>query len=281
MPRELMKRFKERIAKTPSQLLEQMVRAYQKGQNPHSLVNACSDSRVLPSEVFGARLGRDIFSFENVAGIISPNDARFGAAIAYATSHFSNFKNIVILGHRGCGGMDELRKFALPKKGEKLPSPFVDIMLDAWPARKMVEEALKAKGIEVNDPKEMHNLLIEANTLLQAANTRVILRLLWEKEPEKLKRFKVSTLILEHPGEIDHELKTLKKYGLRERLERDFKNWENNHVKKLRPKFKIGAAEIKRLIEAKEREIAEMTKSKKSNIKKKPLKGKRKARRRR
>lgn len=82
------------------------------GQNPKTLVIACSDSRVDPSIVLQTEPG-DIFVIRNVANIVPPyEDEKKGyhstsAAIEYAVVHLG-VENIVVLGHSDCGGIKTL-----------------------------------------------------------------------------------------------------------------------------------------------------------------------------
>ena len=79
-----------------------------KGQKPHSLIIACSDSRVDPMTIFGARPG-ELFIIRNVASIVPPYETGGGhhgvsAAIAFAVLKLE-VERIVVLGHAQCGGI--------------------------------------------------------------------------------------------------------------------------------------------------------------------------------
>ena len=84
----------------------------EKGQTPHTLVIACSDSRVDPSIILNTGPG-DIFVIRNVANLVPAYDSDFShchgtsAAIEYAVKHLK-VKNILILGHTHCGGIHNL-----------------------------------------------------------------------------------------------------------------------------------------------------------------------------
>ncbi len=84
------------------------------GQNPRTLVIACSDSRVDPSILLNTKPG-DIFVICNVASLVPPyeNDDSSchgtSAAIEYAVKHL-NVENIVVIGHSDCGGIKSLMK---------------------------------------------------------------------------------------------------------------------------------------------------------------------------
>lgn len=81
------------------------------GQRPHSLVIACSDSRVDPQMIFGARTG-ELFVIRNVASVVPPyelDQAHHGtsAAIEFAV-RVLEIERIFVLGHEGCGGISVL-----------------------------------------------------------------------------------------------------------------------------------------------------------------------------
>lgn len=78
------------------------------GQTPKTLVISCSDSRVEPSDIFGAKPG-DLFVVRNVANLVPPYDAAGGfnnvaAALQYAVTVL-NVEMILVMGHEGCGGV--------------------------------------------------------------------------------------------------------------------------------------------------------------------------------
>ena len=83
-----------------------------KGQTTHTIVIACSDSRVDPSIILNTGPG-DIFVIRNVANLVPAYDSDFShchgtsAAIEYAVKHLK-VKNILILRHTHCGGIHNL-----------------------------------------------------------------------------------------------------------------------------------------------------------------------------
>ena len=79
-----------------------------RGQSPDTLVIACSDSRADPATIFHARPG-ELFVIRNVAGIVPPYESDSGhrgtsAALAFAVLQLK-VRNIVVLGHAQCGGV--------------------------------------------------------------------------------------------------------------------------------------------------------------------------------
>lgn len=70
------------------------------GQQPHSIVLSCSDSRVPPEVVFDQKLG-EIFVVRTAGQAL---DAMAIASIEYAVSHLGS-KLIVVMGHESCGAV--------------------------------------------------------------------------------------------------------------------------------------------------------------------------------
>ena len=93
-----------------------------KGQKPHTLIISCSDSRVDPATIFGARSG-EMFVIRNVASVVPPYDTNGGyhgvsAAIAFAVVNLQ-VARIVVLGHEHCGGV------AAAMADNASPTPFL------------------------------------------------------------------------------------------------------------------------------------------------------------
>ena len=97
--------FKTSTFEKDRALYEQLA---QHGQEPHTLVIACSDSRVLPQHILSAGPG-ELFVVRNVAAMVPPyedDDGYHGtsAAIEFAVTALG-VDNIVVIGHAGCGGV--------------------------------------------------------------------------------------------------------------------------------------------------------------------------------
>ena len=94
------------------------------GQNPKTLIIGCSDSRVDPAIITSASPG-ELFIVRNVANLVPPYEKGGGfhgvsAAIEFAVVNLK-VDNIIILGHRQCGGIRALMLDHL-----KEPNGFVD-----------------------------------------------------------------------------------------------------------------------------------------------------------
>jgi carbonic anhydrase len=134
-------------------------RLAREGQSPKVLWIGCSDSRVIPEQITGARAG-DMFVMRNVANVVPPcqkHDAA-GAVIEYAVQHLG-VRDIIICGHTKCGGIK-----ALDDDIDKAPDGHIARWLEtARPAREMVEKLSLP-------PEELYLETIKANVLLQQMN---------------------------------------------------------------------------------------------------------------
>ena len=77
------------------------------GQSPKVMVIACSDSRVEPAVIFGARPG-EMFVVRNVAALAPPFETTPGhhgvsAALEFAVTQLE-VEELVVMGHGQCGG---------------------------------------------------------------------------------------------------------------------------------------------------------------------------------
>lgn len=111
MPKELLRllagfrRFREKYFDTENSPYRTA------GQSPKTLVIGCSDSRVDPAIISDAGPG-ELFVVRNVANIVPPferDDGHHGtsAAIEFAVVNLK-VENVIILGHRQCGGIRAL-----------------------------------------------------------------------------------------------------------------------------------------------------------------------------
>jgi carbonic anhydrase len=70
------------------------------GQHPYAVVICCSDSRVIPEEIFDASIG-DLFVIRTAGNVLDKQ--QFGS-IEYAVEHL-RCRQILMLGHTGCGAI--------------------------------------------------------------------------------------------------------------------------------------------------------------------------------
>jgi len=71
------------------------------GQHPYAIVITCSDSRVIPENIFSAGIG-ELFVIRVAGNVL--DDHQLGS-IEYAADHLGT-KLIVLLGHTRCGAVD-------------------------------------------------------------------------------------------------------------------------------------------------------------------------------
>ena len=100
------------------------------GQTPETMVIACCDSRTAPEMIFNALPG-EIFVVRNVANLVPPYEPddqhhSTSAALEFAVQSLK-VKNIVVLGHGRCGGIEA----ALSPSAEPLsPGDFIGKWMD-------------------------------------------------------------------------------------------------------------------------------------------------------
>ena len=138
------RKFREKFFDSNNPLFEKL----STGQNPKTLIIACSDSRVDPGLMADANPG-DLFIVRNVANLVPPvevgKSGRHGvsAAIEFAVTRLK-VENIVILGHRQCGGIR-----ALMSQSDSPTDSFVDRWMSiAKPAR---DKVISAQGLPKTD----------------------------------------------------------------------------------------------------------------------------------
>ena len=88
-----------------------------KGQNPFALIICCSDSRVIPEQIFSARAG-ELFVIRTAGNVINEGEL---ATVEYAIEHL-HIGYILVLGHTHCGAVHASMH---DEKGEYL-SPIID-----------------------------------------------------------------------------------------------------------------------------------------------------------
>ncbi|MBZ9643646.1 carbonic anhydrase [Streptomyces sp. PSKA30] len=81
------------------------------GQFPEALFISCSDSRVIPALITGARPG-EIFELRNAGNIVPPYDEQGAASGEAATIEYAlevlGVQDVVVCGHSHCGAMSAL-----------------------------------------------------------------------------------------------------------------------------------------------------------------------------
>ena len=70
------------------------------GQHPYAIVICCSDSRVIPEQIFSAGIG-ELFVIRIAGNVMDKHQL---GSVEYAAAHLG-VKQIVMLGHTGCGAI--------------------------------------------------------------------------------------------------------------------------------------------------------------------------------
>ena len=70
------------------------------GQHPYAIVICCSDSRVIPEQIFSAGIG-ELFVIRIAGNVLDKHQL---GSLEYAAAHLG-VKLIVMLGHTGCGAI--------------------------------------------------------------------------------------------------------------------------------------------------------------------------------
>ena len=108
LPKDLIDKYldwKENIFSKEKEYFEKLAK---EGQSPKYIIISCVDSRVDPNAIFRSKAG-EMLVHRNIANIVPPyNHLREHsgtiAAIEFGVTAL-NIKNIIIVGHSGCGGI--------------------------------------------------------------------------------------------------------------------------------------------------------------------------------
>ena len=119
------------------------IRLATEGQHPYAVVVCCSDSRVIPEEIFGASLG-ELFVIRVAGNVLDRHQI---GSIEYATGHLG-CRLVIMLGHTGCGAVEA----ALEGHADGYVSYIVDDIRKAIGEEKNPDEACRLNvihGVEV------------------------------------------------------------------------------------------------------------------------------------
>lgn len=129
------------------------------GQQPHTMMICCSDSRVMPLWLTDSGPG-DLFVLRNAGNIVPPTGTTGErATVTYAAAALG-IEEIIVCGHSGCGAMGALRD----------PQPGTPAVVQDW-----VEQARPARDrLEAQHDDVPIDALIEENVRLQLENLTTI-----------------------------------------------------------------------------------------------------------
>lgn len=140
------KEFRNQYFKETGLFFDKLVR---EGQQPKTLIIACSDSRVDPAIVLNCEPG-DLFVIRNVANLVPPyqmDDTHHGtsAALEFGICMLG-IRHVIVFGHTQCGGIKALMESTHESfEDESFITKWVDL---AKPAQKAVRENHAELAIE-------------------------------------------------------------------------------------------------------------------------------------
>lgn len=139
----------------------------QDGQAPETLIIACSDSRADPAILTSSAPG-EVFVVRNVAAIVPPyktdsNHHGTSAAIEFAVRTLK-VKNIVVMGHSCCGGIQALAEHEITREKYEFLSQWMDIGSSAL--EKIEKEFMNAPIEDKKRALEQAVVLVSLNNLM-------------------------------------------------------------------------------------------------------------------
>ena len=153
-------RFRVKIFEPNRELYNRLA---MKGQTPHTLLIGCIDSRVDPAILMDTAPG-SMFVVRNVANLVPPYETSgvyhgTSAALEFAVCNL-NVRNIIVLGHSHCGGINALLDgYGENAEGEGFIAPWMKIarsardqVLERWPSasREFKQRACERAGIHAS-----------------------------------------------------------------------------------------------------------------------------------
>jgi len=158
------KEFKRKFFKDNKKLFKELA----EGQNPHTMVITCSDSRVDPTQILSATPG-ELFIARNIGNIVPTYETTQGAtqsAIEYAVNSLK-VEHLVILGHSACGACEHLYH-EITEGDEHVELSHVDAWLKlAYPAKhNAMLECLKNPEKNRAEVTEKNNIQLSIQRLM-------------------------------------------------------------------------------------------------------------------
>lgn len=132
------------------------------GQSPTVLWIGCSDSRVDPERITGARAG-EIFVHRNIGNIVPISGWNFATVLEYAINHLK-VHDIVICGHSDCGAIKGL--------GKETDDAYIPFWLgNAIMAKERIDQRLPLASTP-EEEKARLNEIVKENVRLQLEHLR-------------------------------------------------------------------------------------------------------------
>ena len=108
LPKDLINKYRDWKESSFAQEKDNFERLAKEGQSPKYMIISCVDSRVDPNAIFKSKAG-EMLVHRNIANIVPPYSQLTEHSGTIAAIEFGvtalNIKNIIIIGHSGCGGI--------------------------------------------------------------------------------------------------------------------------------------------------------------------------------
>ena len=108
LPKDLINKYRDWKESSFAQEKDHFERLAKEGQSPKYMIISCVDSRVDPNAIFKSKAG-EMLVHRNIANILPPYSQLTKHSGTIAAIEFGvtalNIKNIIIIGHSGCGGI--------------------------------------------------------------------------------------------------------------------------------------------------------------------------------
>ena len=108
LPKDLINKYRDWKESSFAQEKDHFERLAKEGQSPKYMIVSCVDSRVDPNAIFKSKAG-EMLVHRNIANIVPPYSQLTEHSGTIAAIEFGvtalNIKNIIIIGHSGCGGI--------------------------------------------------------------------------------------------------------------------------------------------------------------------------------
>ena len=108
LPKDLINKYRDWKESSFAQEKDHFERLAKEGQSPKYMIISCVDSRVDPNAIFKQKAG-EMLVHRNIANIVPPYSQLTEHSGTIAAIEFGvtalNIKNIIIIGHSGCGGI--------------------------------------------------------------------------------------------------------------------------------------------------------------------------------
>lgn len=152
------------------------------GQSPQTMIVACADSRVDPATIFGAAPG-ELFVVRNVANLVPPCMETHlslhgtSAALEFAVNGLG-VRNIVVMGHGGCGGVAASLASADNVPVGQFIGPWVELLSSSRDRivsdTSLTEPAARQKALELQGIRQSLQNLLTFDFISEAVSQKTV-----------------------------------------------------------------------------------------------------------